>query len=59
MNRHTFFLQWYFKSIKEEEDIVIEVQNLVKMYGDHTAVDHLSFRIEKRHIYGLLGPNGA
>ena len=59
MNRHTFFLQWYFKSIKEEEDIVIEVQNLVKMYGDHTAVDHLSFRIEKGHIYGLLGPNGA
>ena len=38
---------------------MIEVQNLVKMYGDHTAVDHLSFRIEKRHIYGLLGPNGA
>jgi len=38
---------------------VIEVQNLVKMYGDHTAVDHLSFRIEKGHIYGLLGPNGA
>ena len=38
---------------------MIEVQNLVKMYGDHTAVDHLSFRIEKGHIYGLLGPNGA
>lgn len=38
---------------------MIEVQNLVKMYGDHTAVDHLSFRIEKGHIYGLLGSNGA
>lgn len=38
---------------------MIEVQNLVKMYGDHTAVDHLSFRIEKGHICGLLGPNGA
>ena len=38
---------------------MIEVQNLVKMYGDHTAVDHLSFSIEKGHIYGLLGPNGA
>lgn len=38
---------------------MIEVQNLVKMYGEHTAVDHLSFRIEKGHIYGLLGPNGA
>ena len=38
---------------------MIEVQNLVKMYGDHTAVDHLNFHIEKGHIYGLLGPNGA
>ena len=45
--------------MKEEDEDVIEVQNLVKMYGDHTAVDHLSFQIEKGHIYGLLGPNGA
>ena len=38
---------------------LIEVKNLVKKYGNHTAVDHLSFQIEKGHIYGLLGPNGA
>ncbi len=38
---------------------MIEVNNLVKRYGDHTAVDHLSFRIEKGKIYGFLGPNGA
>ncbi|MDO4600894.1 MAG: ABC transporter ATP-binding protein [Eubacteriales bacterium] len=38
---------------------MIEVTNLVKRYGDHTAVDHLSFRIEKGKIYGFLGPNGA
>jgi ABC-2 type transport system ATP-binding protein len=38
---------------------VIEVSNLVKKYGDHTAVDHLSFQIEKGKIYGFLGPNGA
>jgi len=38
---------------------VIEVNNLVKRYGDHTAVDHLSFKIEKGKIYGFLGPNGA
>ena len=38
---------------------VIEVKNLVKRYGDHTAVDHLSFQIEKGKIYGFLGPNGA
>lgn len=38
---------------------MIEVSNLVKRYGDHTAVDHLSFKIEKGKIYGFLGPNGA
>ena len=38
---------------------MIEVKNLVKRYGDHTAVNHLSFEIEKGKIYGFLGPNGA
>lgn len=38
---------------------MIEVQNLVKMYGKQTAVDHLDFTIEKGKIYGFLGPNGA
>ena len=46
-------------SMKKEERLVIEVNNLVKRYGDHTAVDHLSFKIEKGKIYGFLGPNGA
>ena len=38
---------------------MIEVKNLVKKYGDHTAVDHLSFHVDKGQIYGFLGPNGA
>lgn len=38
---------------------MIEVNNLVKRYGDHLAVDHLSFHVEKGQIYGFLGPNGA
>ncbi len=38
---------------------MIEVRNLVKKYGTHLAVDHLSFKIEAGRIYGLLGPNGA
>lgn len=38
---------------------MIEVKNLVKKYGDHTAVDHLTFTVEKGQIYGFLGPNGA
>ena len=38
---------------------VIEVKNLTKRYGKHTAVDGLSFSIDKGKIYGFLGPNGA
>lgn len=38
---------------------MIEVKNLTKKYGNHNAVDDLSFTIEKGKIYGFLGPNGA
>lgn len=38
---------------------MIEVENLVKRYGSHMAVDHLSFQVEQGKIYGFLGPNGA
>lgn len=38
---------------------MIEVKNLVKKFGNHTAVDHLNFHIKKGQIYGFLGPNGA
>lgn len=38
---------------------MIEVKNLVKDYGGHLAVDHLSFTIKDGQIYGFLGPNGA
>jgi ABC-2 type transport system ATP-binding protein len=38
---------------------LIEVKNLVKRYGNQTAVDHLSFTVEKGQILGFLGPNGA
>ena len=38
---------------------MIEVRNLVKRYGTHTAVDHLSFTVKRGQIYGFLGPNGA
>ena len=38
---------------------MIEVRNLVKQYGDHYAVNDISFTIEKGRIYGFLGPNGA
>lgn len=38
---------------------LIKVDNLFKKYGNHVAVDHLSFEVEKGQIYGFLGPNGA
>ena len=38
---------------------MIEVQHLTKRYGAFTAVDDISFRVEKGEILGFLGPNGA
>ena len=39
--------------------MIIQVQILVKRYGDFVAVDNLSFEVEQGEIFGLLGPNGA
>lgn len=38
---------------------MIIVENLVKRYGKHVAVDALSFHVEPGKIYGFVGPNGA
>lgn len=38
---------------------MIEVDNLVKRFGDFYAVNHVSFQVQKGQIFGLLGPNGA
>jgi ABC-2 type transport system ATP-binding protein len=40
-------------------DIVIEAHGLTKTYGRATAVDHISFSVERGEVFGLLGPNGA
>ena len=39
--------------------MVIQVNNLVKRYGDLLALDHLSLQVEEGEIFGLLGPNGS
>jgi len=38
---------------------MIEVDNLTKRFGQFTAVDDVTFQVEKGEIFGLLGPNGA
>jgi ABC-2 type transport system ATP-binding protein len=42
-----------------EEGAVVEVSDLVKRFGDFTAVNHVSFAVRRGEIFGLLGPNGA
>lgn len=37
----------------------IEVKDLLKIYGEQKAVNHISFKVEKGEIVGFLGPNGA
>ena len=37
----------------------IEIQNLTKSYGEHVAVDHVSFQVKRGSLFGFLGVNGA
>ena len=41
------------------DDVVIEVKDLVRKFGDFTAVASISFSVRRGEIFGLLGPNGA
>ncbi len=41
------------------EQQAIQVRNIVKRYGQFTAVDRVSFDVGEREVFGLLGPNGA
>ena len=38
---------------------IIEVKNLTKKYDDFTAVDGITFSVERGETFGILGPNGA
>jgi len=41
------------------KDIVIDVKNLTKSFGNFTAVNHITFSVRKGEIFGFLGANGA
>ncbi len=40
-------------------DTILTINNLTKKFGNLTAVDNLSFSIERGNVYGILGPNGS
>lgn len=42
-----------------ENNIVIHTEELTKMFGDFTAVDHITFDVKRGEIFGFLGANGA
>ncbi len=42
-----------------QQGAVVEVRDLLKRFGDFTAVNHVSFEVHRGEIFGLLGPNGA
>jgi ABC-2 type transport system ATP-binding protein len=43
----------------EAKDWAVEIEDLLKIFGAFTAVDHVSLQVKKGEIFGFLGPNGA
>ena len=47
------------KAVDKHTPPIIQVDNLVKRFGSFTAVDHISFSVQRGEIFGFLGANGA
>ncbi len=45
--------------MREQNDYIVYVKDLTKVFGDFVAVDKINFRVEKGEIFGFLGANGA
>jgi len=45
--------------MREAVEFAVEVEDLVKAFGDFVAVDHIRLQVRKGEIFGFLGPNGA
>ena len=40
-------------------EYILETKNLVKNFGNFTAIDNVNLKVKKQSIYGLIGDNGA
>lgn len=43
----------------EQEQVIIETEDLTKVYKTQVAVDHVTFNVVQGEVFGFLGPNGA
>ena len=57
--RHASAIELDHRPSGETDAPSVEVRDLVRTFGDFTAVNHVSFVVRRGEIYGLLGPNGA
>jgi ABC-2 type transport system ATP-binding protein len=47
------------RPVEGSDEVMVEVRDLLRKFGDFTAVDRISFEVRRGKIFGLLGPNGA
>ena len=47
------------EAINKDNNYIIKVENLYKTYGNITAINKISFNVNKGEVFGMLGPNGA
>jgi ABC-2 type transport system ATP-binding protein len=47
------------KQIQVNMNTIIETNKLLRLFGEHKAVDEISFHVKQGEVFGLLGPNGA
>ncbi len=52
-------MQDILQDIKTEQQVIIETEELTKVYKTQVAVDHVSFNVTQGEVFGFLGPNGA
>lgn len=49
----------HIPTLEAQTEAIIDVRDLVRTFGDFTAVDHISFTVQRGEIFAFLGPNGA